>query len=80
MNAALEQALWSGDIDTLNELAPCRCCCHEHTFDGCLARAWFGCRGQFTMTHTEEESWARHYESAHGMTRDQFFNDGVAVQ
>jgi len=74
MSQALEQALWAGDVDTLDRLAPCRCCCHQHTFESCPARAWFGCRGQFIMTRAEEESWARHYGVAHGMSREQFFN------
>jgi hypothetical protein len=30
---ALEQAMWGGELDALWELAPCRCCCGEHTFE-----------------------------------------------
>lgn len=40
MRLALERALWAGDTDTLDELAHCRCCCHEHTFEDCLAPLW----------------------------------------
>lgn len=69
----LERAIWEGDLDTLQELAPCRCCCAEHTFEHCPARAWFGCRGQGSMTSADVDSWARHYQQHHGMTRDQFF-------
>lgn len=71
-DARLRQAIWEGDIDTLSEIAHCRCCCSEHTFERCPARAWGGCRGQGSMTRAEQESWVRHYELHHGMTRDQF--------
>jgi len=67
----IEAAMWAGDQDVLNELAPCRCCCSEHTFENCPARQWGGCRGG--MTRSEEESWARHYETHHGMTFEQFY-------
>jgi len=70
---ALERAVWRGDIDALDELAHCRCCCHEHTFEHCPARVWSGCRGQAAMTYAELESWFRHYQRRHGMTREQFF-------
>jgi hypothetical protein len=66
--------MWAGDVDTLDEIAGCRCCCHEHTFGrGCPAYAWGGCRGQCTMTHEDVESWASHYERFHGMTRENFY-------
>lgn len=68
----LEIAMWAGDIDRLNELAGCQCCCHEHTFGGCPARTWDGCRGSGAMTRAELESWADHYARFHDMTRDQF--------
>ena len=63
----LEDAIWAGDVDTLQRLAPCGCCCSEHTFEQCPARAWGGCRGQGSMTRAEEESWARHYREHHGI-------------
>jgi hypothetical protein len=63
--------MWAGDVDLLDELAPCRCCCHEHTFESCEAREWGGCRGQGTMTRAEELSWAKHY----GMTLEEFFGE-----
>lgn len=69
----LENAIWAGDVDWLDEHFHCECCCHEHTHEGCPARIWNGCRGQYTMTRAEEESWARHYERFHGLTREQFF-------
>ncbi len=73
MNPEIERAMWEGDVNKLDELAPCGCCCHEHTFENCPARDWYGCRGQGTMTRADEDSWARHYETAHGMTREEFF-------
>lgn len=63
----IEDAVWAGDVDTLNELAHCGCCCHEHTFEDCAARRWFGCRGQGSMTRADEESWRRHYLVEHGI-------------
>ncbi len=70
---ALEWAMWSGNVDALDELAGCRCCCWEHTFEWCPARVWNGCRGSGSMSRTELESWVRHYERFHGMTREQFY-------
>lgn len=72
--ATIEDAVWRGDTDALYELAPCICCCEEHTFEGCSARFWFGCRGQLTMTRAEHESWAEHYKTSHGMSREVFFS------
>lgn len=71
----IEQAVWEGDESTLQDLAPCRCCCDEHTFGyGCPAYAWGGCRGQgMAEWPAEEEAWVRHYAKAHGMSRDQFY-------
>ncbi len=66
------QAMWDGDNDRLYELAACKCCCNEHTFDDCLARVWYGCRGQSSITRQDIEGWAKHY----GMTVDQFYNWG----
>jgi hypothetical protein len=66
--------VWAGDVDALNEVAGCVCCCHEHTFTtGCPAYAWGGCRGQSTMTREVVESWAAHYAKYHGMSRNTFF-------
>lgn len=69
----LVDAIWAGDVDRLQEIARCICCCDEHTFEHCPARAWYGCRGQNSMTRDDQESWIRHYEQNHGMTRDEFF-------
>jgi hypothetical protein len=63
----LEDAIWAGDVDTLCRLAPCECCCGDHTFEQCAARVWGGCRGQGSMTRADEESWARHYREHHGI-------------
>jgi len=43
----IADAMWAKDLDALEELAPCKCCCNEHTFRDCPARAWHGCRGSF---------------------------------
>ena len=73
MRGELERAMWAGDIERLDEIARCRCCCHEHTFEWCYARIWGGCRGQHTMTRAEERSWVEHYRRFHGMTEDEFW-------
>ena len=74
VNIRMQQAIWDGDTDYLNEHAGCICCCDEHTFrEGCPAFAWGGCRGQCSMSREDEEAWARHYEKHHGMSREQFF-------
>lgn len=76
MDTVLEVAIWAGDVETLDRLAPCRCCCSEHTFGpACPAWVWAGCRGYDTsgMTmHQEYEAWLAHYARFHGMTEDQF--------
>ncbi len=71
MPAWMQQAIWEGDQDTLQERAGCVCCCSEHTFSSCPARLWEGCRGQGTEEDTE--GWERHYERFHGMSREQFY-------
>ena len=72
--SVISNAMWAGDIDLLNQLAPCRCCCADHTFEDCPARSWFACRGQNNSPFADRESWFRHYEKFHGMTREQFFD------
>lgn len=73
----VDVAVWAGDQATLFELAPCRCCCEEHTAADCHARAWHGCKGQFgdeVPAQAEVESWVRVYAAApHWMTRAEFF-------
>ena len=73
----IEQAMWDGDENRLHELAPCICCCGEHTFrEGCPAWAWAGCRGYGStppMTMKDAEGWAKHY----GITVDEFFANGA---
>ncbi len=70
----LARALWEGDLDTLQELAACVCCCQEHTFTtGCPAYAWGGCRGQGAETPADREGWVQHYARFHSMTRAEFF-------
>lgn len=63
----LEEAMWAGDVDWLDEHYHCVCCCHEHTFEGCPARFWNGCRGSGSMTRADEKSWRRHYLDNHGI-------------
>jgi hypothetical protein len=65
----LTKAAWEGDVDRLDELAGCRCCCGEHTFSWCPARLWNGCRGGQVDQRTEEEAWRQHY----GMTEDEWY-------
>lgn len=69
----VERAMWAGDVELLCELAPCGCCCDEHTHEGCPARLWEGCRGGGSMTTRDLEAWIKHYEVHHGMSRDTFF-------
>jgi hypothetical protein len=64
----MEDAIWRGDYDCLQERAPCICCCSEHTFEHCPSRLWEGCRGQGTLTWNDVDGWARHY----GMSREKF--------
>lgn len=72
MTEQLKAALWAGDVNELDRLAGCICCCDEHTFEHCPARVWFGCRGQYTLTRAEVQEWAAHYEKHHGMSYEQF--------
>jgi hypothetical protein len=65
----LTKAAWEGDVDRLDELAGCRCCCGEHTFSWCPARLWNGCRGGQVDQRAEEEAWRQHY----GMTEDEWY-------
>jgi hypothetical protein len=67
-DSPVAEALWAGDVDRLHDLAPCRCCCSDHTFETCEARKWGGCRGQNTPTRDDLEGWAAHYK----MPLDQF--------
>lgn len=69
---AIAEAMWAGDVDKLQELAGCECCCSDHTFNRCPARAWEGCRGQGSV---DEQSWLRHYVEHHGMTEAQFYGE-----
>lgn len=64
----IEEAMWAGDVDALNEIAGCVCCCAEHTFEACPARAWEGCRGSGTLTRADIIAWSVHY----GMTLEEF--------
>lgn len=69
MTEEMKRALWEGDQDKLYELAPCHCCCHEHTFEHCPARIWDGCRGSGSLTFKDHEAWRAFY----GMTAAEFY-------
>ncbi len=76
----LRVAMWAGDENACHEIAPCRCCCDEHTFPCCEARLWGGCRGgrPYGWGPEEEfgeaEAWRAHY----GMTKAEFY--GMEVE
>jgi hypothetical protein len=70
MSPEIERAMWEGDINKLDQLAGCVCCCSEHTFESCPARAWEGCRGSGTITRAEIEEWRELYD----MTEAEFYN------
>lgn len=71
----LDEAIWAGDVDTLDEMAPCVCCCSEHTHLGCPAREWRGCRSGLGPGEEpyDESAWMRHYKANHGMTEREFY-------
>ena len=71
----LLDAMWAGDLDTLDRLAGCDCCCDEHTHGrGCPAYAWGGCRGQGTDDPWDsEEEWYLFFSLTRGFTREEFF-------
>lgn len=69
-------ALWAGDVDRLQEIAPCRCCCWEHTFTDRDARYWSGCRSGLAPGESWRDihqGWARWYAEIRGMTEAEFF-------
>jgi len=68
----LARAMWAGDVDRLDELAPCQCCCHDHTSRGCPARIWGGCRGQGSEEQDPAE-WAAFYARERGMSPETFY-------
>ncbi len=69
------RAMWAGDTDTLWDIAPCRCCCADHTYCDCQARLWGGCRGglPFGEERDDEHSWLKFYAQSRGMTQEQFY-------
>lgn len=70
----IEAAIWAGDVDTLQEIAGCQCCCSEHTFgSGCPAYEWGGCRGQgIEEFKVQEREYARWYVQVIGMPPAKF--------
>lgn len=71
--AAIQKAMWENDIDTLDRIARCECCCGDHTFESCYARLWGACRGQGSLTRADITKWEEHYAKTRGMTRDEFY-------
>lgn len=74
---SLQRALWEKDLDTLHVLARCICCCSEHFFEDCPARAWSGCHGQESLTLADYTAWETYYRTHHGLSRDQFYGVGA---
>lgn len=68
----INELIWAGDTEALDEIAPCRCCCAEHTFASCPARAWHGCRG--SGTEISDDEWCAFYMKTRGMTKNQFYS------
>lgn len=76
IDGAILAAMHRNDVDALRALAPCMCCCWEHTFgEGCPAYAWGGCRG-YGSPHAASvrRSWQEHYAKHHGMDAETFYN------
>tara|TARA_Y100000815_G_C13254983_1_gene466989 strand:- start:365 stop:643 length:279 start_codon:yes stop_codon:yes gene_type:complete len=73
----IEKAIWEGDEETLHALAPCECCCGEHTYLRCPARLYQACRSglNYEETTPNEDSWLKHYTQHHGMTVEQFYGE-----
>lgn len=79
----LKKLMWAGNTDALNRIARCVCCCHEHTFEACPARRWYGCHGQFgneQLTSAEVEAWFQSYARTRGFTRAQFFGESTGAE
>jgi len=55
----IEDAIWAGDTEKLHELAPCHCCCGEHTFKSCPPRVWHGCRGSNSEEPPEYDDYRK---------------------
>lgn len=72
---SLQEAMWSGNVDRLHELAPCDCCCDEHTSVHCPAREWNGCKSGLAPGEDEDDRswWVAYYEQTRGMTATEFF-------
>ncbi len=52
--SAIEDAMWAQDLEKLNELAHCDCCCDEHYSYKCPALIWNGCRGSRSVAEDKE--------------------------
>ena len=51
----IQDAMFRGDVNRLDELAPCGCCCADHYFLSCPAHLWMGCRGSYAPDRLERE-------------------------
>lgn len=72
----IEAAMWAEDSERLWELAPCVCCCREHTFPNCTARLWNGCYSGLAFGESQFEddrAWFAHYQKFHGMSEATFY-------
>jgi len=75
--AELERAMWAGDVDALQRMAGCSCCCADHTSPYCPARLWDGCRSGEAYgvdRWGNEREWQKFYEETRGMSYETFFN------
>jgi hypothetical protein len=77
LDPRIKEAIWAGDVETLDELARCVCCCSEHTHLGCPARVWNGCRSGLEPGEEpyDEKGWVAHYAKHHGMTEEDFYGE-----
>lgn len=64
----IKDAMFRGDINRLDELARCECCCDEHYSLECPAHVWMGCRGSYAPDRYELEQKMKliDEEFAHG--------------
>ncbi len=76
LKTKVKQLMWAGGVDELREIAPCSCCCADHTNAYCPARLWEGCRSGLPYgedEHSEAQKWADHYAKYHDMNKESFY-------
>lgn len=67
--------MWAGDVEKLDRIAGCGCCCNEHTHLWCDARYWGGCRsgyGPGESLEGEIASWRVLYPH---LSTDEFYGE-----